>query len=68
VHQLFIDFEKAYDSTRREVLFNILTEFDTLMKLLRQIKMCLNRTYREVGEKNISHIFLREGDASHLCL
>jgi len=27
VHQLFIDFKKAYDSFRREVLYNILIEF-----------------------------------------
>jgi len=27
VHQLFIDFEKAYDSVRREVLYNIFIEF-----------------------------------------
>jgi hypothetical protein len=27
VHKLFIYFEKAYDSVRREVLYNILTEF-----------------------------------------
>ena len=27
VHQLFIDFKKAYDSVRREVLYNILVEF-----------------------------------------
>jgi hypothetical protein len=27
VHQLFIDFKKAYDSVRREVLCNILIEF-----------------------------------------
>ena len=26
VHQLFIDFKKAYDSVRREVLYNILIE------------------------------------------
>ena len=27
VNQLFIDFKKAYDSVRREVLYNILIEF-----------------------------------------
>ena len=27
VHQFFIDVKKAYDSFRREVLYNILTEF-----------------------------------------
>ena len=29
VHQLFIDFKKAYDSVRREALYNILIEFGT---------------------------------------
>jgi hypothetical protein len=27
VIQLFVDFKKAYDSVRREVLYNILIEF-----------------------------------------
>jgi hypothetical protein len=27
MHQLFIDFKKAYDSIKREVLYNILVEF-----------------------------------------
>jgi hypothetical protein len=35
VHQLFIDFETAYDSVRREVLYDILTEFGVAMKLVR---------------------------------
>ena len=26
-HQLFVDFKKAYDSVRKEVLYNILIEF-----------------------------------------
>jgi hypothetical protein len=46
VHQLFIDFKKAYDSVRREVLYNILIEFEISMKLVRLIKMCLNETYK----------------------
>jgi hypothetical protein len=35
VHQLLIDFKKAYDSVRREVLYNTLIEFGVLMKLVR---------------------------------
>jgi sorting nexin-29 len=33
VYQLFIDFKKAYDSVRREVLYNILIEFQVPVKL-----------------------------------
>jgi hypothetical protein len=49
VHQLFIDFKKAYDSVRREVLYNMLIEFRVLMKLVRLIEMCLNKTYTKVS-------------------
>ena len=48
VHQLFIDFKKAYDSVRREVLYNILIEFGIPMKLITLIKKCLNETYGTV--------------------
>jgi len=41
---------KAYDSVRREVLFNVLIEFGISMKLLRLIKMCLNETSSRVWE------------------
>jgi hypothetical protein len=34
-HQLFIYFKKAYDSVRREILYNILIEFGVPMKLVR---------------------------------
>ena len=44
VHRLFIDFKKAYDSVRREVLYNILIEFGVPKKLVRLVKMCLKRT------------------------
>jgi len=39
VHQLFIDFKKAYDSVRREALYSILIEFGIPKKLVRLIKM-----------------------------
>jgi len=48
VQQLFIDFKKAYDSIKREVLSNILLEFRLPKKLVRLIKLCLNETYSEV--------------------
>ena len=49
VHQLFIDFKKAYDSVRKEVLYNILIEFRIPMKLVMLIEMCLNETYSRVS-------------------
>ncbi|KAJ4428661.1 hypothetical protein ANN_25654 [Periplaneta americana] len=48
VHQLFIDFKKAYDSVKREVLYGILIEFGIPKKLVRLIKMCLSETYSRV--------------------
>jgi hypothetical protein len=48
VHQLFIDFKKAYDSVRRELLYSILIEFGERMKLVRLIKMCVNERYSKV--------------------
>jgi hypothetical protein len=38
VHELIIDFKKAYDSVRREILYNIFIEFGVPMKLVRLIK------------------------------
>jgi hypothetical protein len=48
VQQIFIDFKKAYDSVKREVLYNILLEFSVPKKLVRLIKMCLNETCSKV--------------------
>jgi hypothetical protein len=48
VHQLFIDFKKAYDSVRRVVLYNIILEFGVPMILVSLIKMCLNEKYSKV--------------------
>jgi len=49
VHQLFIDLEKAYDSVRREILYNILIEFGVPRKLVKLIKMCLTTHIAESG-------------------
>jgi len=63
VHQLFIDFKKAYDSVRREVLYKILIEFAIPRKLVRLIKMSLTETYSRVRVgKNVSDKFpIRNG-------
>jgi hypothetical protein len=45
VHQLFIDFKKAYNSVRREVLYSILIEYGIPRKPVGLIQMCLNETY-----------------------
>ena len=51
MHQILIDFKKAHDSVRREVLYNILIKFGVPMKLVRLIKMCLNETYSRVRSR-----------------
>jgi len=69
VHQFFIDFKKAYDSVRREVLYKILIELGIPRKLVRLVKMSLTETYSRVWVgKNVSHRFpirngLKQGDA-----
>ena len=69
IHQLFIDFKKAYDSVRREVLYNIVIEFGIPKKLVRLIKMSLTETYSRVRVgKNVCDRFpirngLKRGDA-----
>jgi len=63
VHQLYLDLKKAYDSVRRELLYNILIEFGIHMKLVRLIKLCLNGTCSRVQVgKNLSDMFpIRNG-------
>jgi hypothetical protein len=71
-YQLFIDFKKACDSVRTEVLNNILTEFGIPKKLVRLTKMCLNETCSRVRVgKNLCGMFpirdgLKQGDVWEL--
>jgi hypothetical protein len=64
-----IDFKKAYDSVKREVLYNILLEFSIPKKLVRLLEMCLNEAYSKAHESKIlSGTFpiqngLNQGDA-----
>jgi hypothetical protein len=68
VHQLFVDFKKAYDSVKK-VLYSILIEFGMPRKLVGLIKIILNETYSSVCIcKNLSDKFpiqnsLKQGDA-----
>jgi hypothetical protein len=58
VHQLFIQFKKAYNSVRIEVSYNILIEFGIPRKLGGLIKIRLNETYSTVRMgKNLSNQF-----------
>jgi hypothetical protein len=74
VHQLFIDFKKAYNSFMREVLYNILIEFGISMKLVRLIKVSLTEKFSRVRVgKNLSDRFsvrngLKREDALSLLL
>jgi hypothetical protein len=59
----------AYDSDRREVLYDILIDFGVTMKLLGLIKMCSNKRSSRVHRgKHLSNNFpiqngLKQGDA-----
>ena len=69
IHQLYIDFKKAYYSFKREALYNILIEFGILTKLVILIKMCFNETYSRVrvgrflSDAFPIHCGLKQGDA-----
>ena len=69
VHQIFIDFKQACDSVRRKLLCNFLIKFGIPMKLVRPIKICLNKTNSRVQVgKHLSDMFpvmngLKQGDA-----
>ena len=63
MHQLFIEFKKAYDLIWMKVLYDILIEFGIAMKLVRLIELCLTETYSTVQvNKDLPDIFpIRNG-------
>jgi hypothetical protein len=69
VSQLFVDFKKANESVRKEMLYNIIIEFGIPMKLFRLIQMCFSETCSKVRIGGyLSDIFpvssgLKQGDA-----
>jgi hypothetical protein len=69
VHQLLVDFRKAYDSVRREVLYNTVIDFLIPKEHVRIIKICLHETYNKARtRKYLSRTFpaqndLKQGDA-----
>jgi hypothetical protein len=64
---LFVNFEKAYDSVNREVLYSILTEFGITMKLIRLIQICLIETNSKVHiGKHLSDLFPVQNGLKHL--
>ena len=68
VHNLFVDFRKAYDSIHRNGLFNIMAEFGFSRKLIRMTAVCLSDVRcRVVADAQLSSAFavntgLRQGD------
>jgi hypothetical protein len=46
IPQLFLYLKKDYQSARKEMLYNILIQLGTPMKLVGLIEMCLNETHR----------------------
>jgi hypothetical protein len=62
VHQLFIDFKKAYDSVKREVLYSILLEFSIPEKLVRLTKSKV-RVGKLLSDKCPVQNGLKQGDA-----
>ena len=68
VHNVFLDFKKAYDCIHREGLYNILLEFGIPKKLVRMVQVCLegSRSRVVIGSER-SDAFainsgLRQGD------
>jgi hypothetical protein len=57
VHHVFIDFDKAFDSVRRDVMYSILhIEYGLPIELVTLIKIFCNKTYSKVCVGKICHL------------
>ena len=69
VHQLYIDFKKAYDSIKREKMYEILTRWGIPKKLANLVQVCLKDTRgrvrigNQMSETFNIHSGLKQGDA-----
>jgi hypothetical protein len=59
IYQLFIYFEKSYDSVMRKLLYNIPTEVGILIELIRLIKKFDRNLSKVHTGKNLMHFLLR---------
>ena len=61
--QLFRDLKKTNDVVMREVLYNIFIEFGISVKLVRLIKICLNKAYSRVcvGKRLCDRFYSKNG-------
>lgn len=50
--QVFMDFNKAYDSIKRDSLHNIMYEFGFPKTLIRLLKMCMENTLYPISTRN----------------
>jgi hypothetical protein len=67
MHQLYTDITKTYDSVRRDVLYNILTEYGIPDETGKLIKMCLNETYNTVRViKHLSDMLPSKNGLKHI--
>jgi sorting nexin-29 len=60
IHQLFIDFRQAYDSIRREKLYDILSTFGIPTKLIRAT-MCRTKCKVKIGAELTDELLVGQG-------